>query len=203
MSSGLNVEVVPAFQALRTSSRVARRCRQLTAVLARVAVRETIETHMYFDTTAQVTWDALMFYEEVPGDAPWLLRALLPQPVRTEGDKRRPEAIVRCIYNGGAELLKRISHVEEPYLLRFEVVEQRLGIEDCIRTRGGSYEIRACGSRSEVVLKTEYDAYLRPRGLWRFVEAAVVRRLHRHILRGLGGTRSGQLRDGLLSDSQC
>lgn len=202
MSSGLNVEAVRAFQAVRTSSRVARRCRQLSAVLAHAAVRETVETHMHLGTTVQATWDTLMFYEEVPGDAPWLLRALLPRPVRTEGDKRRPEAIVRCIYNGGAELLKRITHVEEPHLLRFEVVEQRLGIEDCIRTRGGSYEIRACGSTSEVVLKTEYETYLRPRGLWRFVEGAVVRRLHRHILQGLGGSCSGQLRDSPLSDSQ-
>jgi hypothetical protein len=145
---------------------------------------------MYFDATAQTTWNALMFYEEVPGDAPLLLRTLLPRPVRTEGDKRTAEAMVGCIYHGGAELLKRITHVEEPHVLRFEVVEQRLGIEDCVLTRGGSYEIRACGSRSEVVLKTEYDTYLRPRGIWRFLEAAVVRRLHRHILRGVGGTCS-------------
>lgn len=81
--------------------------------------------------------------------------------------------------------MKRITSVEAPRSLRFEVIEQRLGIEDCIRTLGGSYEIKSCGEGSEVVLTTNYEAYLQPRALWRRVEAALVSQLHRHILGGV------------------
>jgi len=82
-------------------------------------------------------------------------------------------------------LAKRITAVDAPRLLRFEVVEQHLGIEGCIITRGGSYHIQRCGAATDVALITKYDAYLRPRALWRPVEALVVNRLHRHILSGI------------------
>ena len=126
-----------------------------------------------------------MFYEEVPGRPAFLLRALLPYPVRTEGDKTRVGATVRCAYRGG-ELAKRITTTEPPHLLQFDVIEQRLGIEGCILTRGGSYQIETQGDASDVVLITNYQAYLRPRYLWRPLEALLVDQLHVHILRGIG-----------------
>ena len=76
--------------------------------------------------------------------------------------------------------------VEPSRLLQFEVIEQRLGIEDCILTCGGSYHISACGDQSDVVLITHYQAYLRPRFLWRPLEAGLMRQLHSHILGGIG-----------------
>ena len=141
-------------------------------------------TCVQFKASAVEVWNKLMFYEEVPGVGPFLLRALLPQPLRTEGDKTSAGTAVRCIYRGG-ELVKRITAVEPPHLLEFDVVEQRLGIEDCIVTLGGSYQIHECGDASDVVLKTKYEAYLHPRSLWRPVEKALVSRLHRHILCGV------------------
>ena len=125
-----------------------------------------------------------MFYEEVPGRPAFLLRALLPYPVRTEGDKTRVGATVRCAYREG-DLAKRITTVEPPHLLQFEVIEQRLGIEGCILTLGGSYQIYAVGDATDVVLITNYRAYLRPRYLWRPLEALLVSQLHVHILRGV------------------
>ena len=161
------------------------RFRSVSWLLAGEAARETVATRVRFEASAEAVWDELMFYEEVPGRAPPLLRMLLAAPVRTEGDKRRAGAMVRCVYSGGAELMKCITRVEAPRSLCFEVIEQRLGIEDCIRTLGGSYDIHSCGEASEVVLATNYEAYLRPRALWRRVEAALVSRLHQHILRGV------------------
>jgi hypothetical protein len=157
----------------------------LSRVFAREAAREAVTTRVHFDAAPRAIWDQLMFYEEVPGRAPFLLRALLPEALRTEGDKTRVGTTVRCVYSGGTELVKRITSVEAPHLLQFEVIEQRLGIEDCIRTVDGSYQIRACGAASDIVLTTNYDAYLCPRVLWRPLEAALVKDLHRHILRGL------------------
>lgn len=168
----------------RLNKNTAGRYRHVSRLFARDAVREAVATRVHFDASAEVVWNQLMFYEEVPGRAPLLLRALLPEPVRTEGNKMSVATTVRCIYKGG-DLAKRITSVEAPRLLQFEITEQRLGIEDCIVTRGGSYQIYPCGGESDVVLTTNYEAYLRPRSLWRPLEALLMHQLHRHILCGV------------------
>ena len=153
-------------------------------LFARKAVSEAVATRIRFNASPEAVWNHIMLYEEVPGRPPFLLRALLPHPVRTEGDKTRVGATVRCVYEGG-DLVKRITTVEPPRFLEFEVVEQRLGIEDCILTLGGSYEIYTCGDATDVMLITNYQAYLRPRYLWRPLEASWYDQLHGHILRGV------------------
>lgn len=125
-----------------------------------------------------------MLYEEVPRRPPFPLRALLPHPVRTVGDKARVGGTVRCVYQAG-DLVKRITTVEPASLLQFEVVEQNLGVENCILTLGGSYRISPCGDEADVVLITNYRAYLRPRPIWRPLELFLVRQLHCHILGGM------------------
>ena len=147
-------------------------------------VCETVATRLHFDASPAAVWNHIMFYEEVPGRPPFLLRALLPRPVRTDGNKTRVGAIVRCTYREG-DLLKRITSLEPPHFLGFAVIEQSLGIEDCVLTLRGSYEIFACGNASDVVLITNYQAHLRPRYLWRLLEGFLVSQLHRHILRGV------------------
>jgi hypothetical protein len=148
------------------------------------AVNEAVATRLRFDVSPETIWKHVMFYEEVPGRPAFLLRALLPYPVRTEGDKTRVGATVRCAYRGG-DLAKRIITVEPPHVLRFEVIEQRLGMEGCIRTLGGSYQFQSCGEATDAVLTTNYQAYLRPRCLWRPLEVLLVRQVHGHILRGI------------------
>jgi len=160
------------------------RYRLVSWVFAHEAVNEVIFTRVHFKASAQTVWNHLVLYEEVPGRPPFLLRTLLPHPLRTEGEKTRVGATVRCAYQG-SYLVKRITAVEPPHLLRFEVVEQHLGIEDCVLTQSGSYEIHACGEAADMVLVTNYQAYLRPRYLWRPLEALLVSQLHRHILRGI------------------
>lgn len=131
-----------------------------------------------------MVWQQMVLYEDVPICPPFLLRVLLPYPVRTEGDKTCVGAAVQCTYNGG-QLVKRITFVEPPHILQFDVVEQHLGIEGCITTIGGSYEIRSRGDQTEVVLTTKYCGHLRPRWLWRPLERILTHQLHRHILNGM------------------
>jgi len=152
-------------------------------LFARKAVSEVVATRVHFNASPEAVWNRIMFYEEVPGRPPFLLRALLTHPVRTEGDKTRVGATVRCAYRGG-DLVKRITTVDPPHSLQFEVIEQRLGIEGCILTLGGSYHIYSCGDATDVVLITNYQAYLHPRYFWRSLEALLVNQLHSHILRG-------------------
>ncbi len=166
-------------------SKYAEKGRGLVSWLAgRRALSEATATQVRFKASPQAVWNQLMFYEEVPGRPPFLLRLLLPHSLRTEGDKSCVGTTVRCVYRGG-DLLKRISAVEPPHYLQFEVVEQRLGIENYIVTVGGSYHIYASEDATEVVLITNYRAYLRPRRVWRPLESFLIGQLHRHILQGI------------------
>jgi hypothetical protein len=145
---------------------------------------EAVETALHLDATPEEVWQGILFYEEVPRRPLWFLRVFLPRPIRTDGEKMRVGAIVRCTYDGG-HLLKRITAVEPTRLVRFDVLEQRLGVENCVSMSRGSYEIRATGAGSEVVLTTHYCSHLRPRRLWRPLERSLAHRMHRHILEGM------------------
>jgi len=141
-------------------------------------------TTFHFSAPPEAVWQSLMFYEDVPS-RPWpMLRFVLPRPIRSEGDKRRVGAIVRCTYDRGY-LVKRITAVEAPRHLGFEVMEQRLGIESRVRTCQGTYDLRAAEGGTDVVLTTYYAGRLRPRALWRVMERYVCHRVHLHILMGM------------------
>jgi Polyketide cyclase / dehydrase and lipid transport len=187
MTGGRDTEVLgtePTATTLRRRTSSPGWCRLASWLFAGEAVSETAATRGHVDAGPQAVWNLIMLYEEVPDRPPFLLRTLLPLPVRTAGDKTRVGATVRCAYAGG-ELVKRITAVQPPHCLRFEVIGQRLGIEGCTRTVGGSYQIHGSGDATEVVLTTHYEAFLHPRWLWRPLEKLVVSQLHGHILRGV------------------
>jgi hypothetical protein len=145
---------------------------------------EAVTTRITLDASPETVWKALRFYEEVPQRPGLALLLFLPRPIRSEGEKTQVGARVRCQYEGG-HLLKRINAAEPGHLLRFDVLEQHLGIENCVSMEGGSYEIRASDHRSEVLLTTRYRGHLRPRSLWRPFERLLAHRLHGHILEGM------------------
>jgi hypothetical protein len=148
------------------------------------AARDRVTTTLRFEVPRDQTWRRLRFYEDIPSRPSALLRILLPTPVRSEGQKLQPGGMVRCIYEGG-QLVKRTTLADPPGLLRFEVLEQDLGIEHCISLTEGSYELRDQGTGCEVLLTTAYRGHLRPRFLWRPVERALAHAVHQHILRGM------------------
>jgi len=156
----------------------------LTRWFAGAAMNESVVTRIHLDASAEATWTQMMFYEEVPGRPPLLLRAVVPCPVRTEGSKGSVGATVRCIYEVG-DLVKRMTAIEPPRMIRFEVLEQRLGIEGCAIARSGSYELQPRGDGTDVLLTTNYSAYLHPRWLWRPLEKLVTSQLHHHVLQGM------------------
>lgn len=153
-------------------------------LFARRPAKEAVATRTHFDSSPEAVWNRLMFYEEVPGRPPLLLRLFLPHPVRTEGDRAGIGGKVRCIYSAG-DLVKRITAFDPPHLLQFEVVEQCLGIERFVRLTGGSWRVHRRRDGAELVLVTNYRALLRPRRLWRPLEKLLARQLHRHILHGV------------------
>jgi len=145
---------------------------------------DAVATRARFDASPETIWQGMLFYEEVAGRPMPLLRMFLPAPVRTQGDKTRVGAIIRCTYERGY-LEKRITAAERGHFVRFDILVQRLGVEDCISMRDGSYEIRPDGSGSVVLLTTRYRGHLRPRWLFRPLERFLAHLLHRHILDGM------------------
>jgi len=151
---------------------------------------DVVTTTALFDAPPDDVWQRMMFYEEVPQRPSLLLRLLLPAPVRTEGGNKEVGTVVACTYSRGG-LTKRITVLDRPRLVRFEVLEQHLGIERCMTTVEGAYEFRAEGTGTRVALTTQYHGHLRPRRLWRPLERLLAHRLHRHILDGMGAKPGG------------
>jgi len=148
-------------------------------------IRDVV-TRATIDASPEEVWRRIAFYEDIPQRPPWVLRVLLPVPLRTSKPGLHVGAMVECSYSGGGALRKKITAVEPPALVRFDVVDQRLGIESLVTTVAGSYESRPSAQGSEVALTTRYRGGLRPRWLWRTPERWLAGQLHRHILRGMG-----------------
>lgn len=145
---------------------------------------ETVRTTYRIPASPEDVWKAMMFYEEVPGRPPLLLRSFLPAPIRTRGDKTLRGAMIECEYENGY-LEKQITDVTPPSFVSFDVQVQKLGIEDAVTMGDGSYTLRPADGGTDVILATQYRGHLRPRWLWRPFERFLSRRMHRFILDGM------------------
>ncbi len=144
-----------------------------------------VRTRVSIHATPEEAWNAIVFYEDVEHEPPWLLRLALPRPVGSQGAKEQVGDVVRCQYEHGF-IVKRITQVEPGRLLAFEVLEQELGAERNVTLLDGAFEIipRADG-RSDLMLTTRYQRHLAPKWLWEPAERKVTHTLHGHVLEGM------------------
>jgi hypothetical protein len=141
----------------------------------------SVTTYKDFFAAPDAVWDALMFYEEIAEDRPFLLRRFLPTPIGTQGCKSEVGSDVRCRYVGG-HLLKRVTRIVRRENYAFEVVEQNLALGG-IRLLGGDYTFRKLSEdRTRLALATHYASPNYPRWLFGRVEAAVCHSFHHYIL---------------------
>lgn len=144
----------------------------------------SVTTYQNFFAAADAVWDALMFYEEIAEDRPFLLRRFLPTPIGTQGCKSEVGSDVKCQYVGG-HLLKRVTRIIRGNHYAFEVVEQNIALGR-IRLLGGDYSLRMLSKdRTRVALATHYASPNSPRWLFGRLEAAVCHSFHRYILSGM------------------
>ncbi len=145
----------------------------------------TVRTTLTIDATPAEAWNAIMFYEQVEHDPPWLLKLALPKPVGSVGNKHHVGEIVRCYYDRGY-LVKRISRRTPGRLLAFDVIEQELHFERDITLRDGTFEIvSAPDDCASIIVTTRYQRHLSPRWLWRPIERKIVHTLQGHVLEGM------------------
>lgn len=131
--------------------------------------------------SADAVWDALMFYEEIAEDRPFLLRHFVPIPIGTQGCKSEVGSDVKCRYVGG-HLLKRVTRVVRGHHYEFKVVEQNLALGG-IRLLGGDYTLRNLSKRrTRVALATHYASPNCPRWLFRRLETTICHSFHHYIL---------------------
>jgi hypothetical protein len=154
---------------------------------------DDIVTRVHLPARPEAVWRSLMFFEDVPSGGWSVFRLVLPRAVRSDGDKGTVGNVVRCVYESG-HLMKRITAVQPERCLRFEVIEQHLGIERVFRAYAGAYELRPESFGTEVALTTRYGGSLRPRFFWRRVERFLGHRFHHYILLGI--------REALRSDNR-
>jgi len=141
----------------------------------------SVTTCQDFFAAADAVWDALMFYEEIAEDRPFLLRRFLPIPTGTQGCKSEVGCDVKCQYVGG-HLVKRVTRVVRGHNYAFEIVEQNLALRG-IRLLGGDYTLRVLSEDcTRVALATHYSSPNCPRCLFGGLEAAVCHSFHRYIL---------------------
>jgi hypothetical protein len=141
----------------------------------------SVTTCRDFLATPGMVWNALMFYEEIADDRPFLLRRFLPTPIGSQGCKSTMGGEVKCQYVGG-HLVKRVTHIVRERSYAFEIVEQNLALRG-IRLLGGDYTLRIQSEDcTRVMLATSYVSLNRPRWAFARVEAAVCHSFHRHIL---------------------
>jgi hypothetical protein len=158
----------------------------------------TVSTEAILPAASTIVWAALVFYEEVTHRPPLLLQALLPHPLRSEGDKRNVGSIVRCTYREG-HLLKIITNVDEGHMVAFDICEQELRIAGGARLLGGSTVVQPISSLdTRVTLTTRYALpERRLAGLRRWISAQVTHAFHRHLMEGI--RRVSEDRDSLQS----
>jgi hypothetical protein len=141
----------------------------------------SVTTCQDFFAAADAVWEALMFYEEIAEERPFILRRFLSTPIGTEGCKSEVGADVICRYVGG-HLLKRVTRIIHGHKYAFEVIEQNLALGG-IRLLGGDYTLRTVSENcTRVALATHYASRNRPRWLLGRLEAAVCHSFHHYIL---------------------
>jgi hypothetical protein len=141
----------------------------------------SVTTCQDFFWPRDVVWEALMFYEEVAEQRPFLLRRFLPTPIGTQGCKSTVGGEVKCHYVDG-HLLKRVTHIVRGHNYVFEIIEQKLALGG-IRVLGGDYRLRKLSEdRTRVALATRYASPNYPRWLFGRIEAAVCHSFHHYIL---------------------
>ena len=130
---------------------------------------------------ADAVWDALMFYEEIAEDRPFLLRRFLPTPIGSQGCKSTSWRRRKMSICGRTLAQTSDSHSSKAELcVRDCRTKSRLARDQIL---GGDYTLRVMAKdRTRVALATHYASPNCPRWLFGRLEAAVCHSFHRYIL---------------------
>ncbi len=146
----------------------------------------SVETRAVFQTSQEEAWNAIVFFEQMEQEPPFLLRLALPRPVGTTGSKAGIGDTSRCEYENGY-LVKKITEREEGRVLGFRVIKQKLHFEHDLELREGSFRLEPGPGPGTtlVTLATTYRRLTYPAFIWQPAETLVLHTLHEHVLEGM------------------
>jgi hypothetical protein len=135
----------------------------------------------------QRAWEKVCFYEHIARKPSWLLRTILPAPLRTAGSYRNIGDVSRCLYSDGGFLTKRITHITPGKRIDFDIIEQT--IRYCPRIvllKGGTILIESHGEgMSSVRMVTRYELRVPKLLVHRFIVNLAVAAMHRIVIRDM------------------
>ena len=151
-----------------------------------------VETVRDFPATPRQTWDAMLEFQQISGDKPWLLQLGLPVPKYCTIEGSGVGAIRTCHFDQGI-IRERISVWEPPHRLVLAITEVTLPGRDWLQFIDASYELGATSSgETRVRRTTKLGSVLRPRFYWEPLEALATEVEHEYLLNALG-TKLGNL----------
>jgi hypothetical protein len=135
---------------------------------------------------AQSAWEKVCFYEHISIEPSWLLRTVLPVPLRTTGVYRNVGDVSRCQYSDGGYLTKRIRSIVAGARIEFDIIEQSIRYAGTIALKGGTIRV---GSREDgacsVDMLTRYELRSPWLGIARVCIDRVVSAMHQIVLRDM------------------
>lgn len=145
-----------------------------------------VETVRDFPATPGQTWEAMLEFQQITGDKPWLLQLGLPVPKYCTIEGRGVGAIRTCHFDQGV-IRERISVWEPPHRLVLAITEVTLPGRDWLQFIDASYELSVIGSgETRVRRTTRLGSVLRPRFYWEPLEALATEVEHEYLLNALG-----------------
>jgi hypothetical protein len=135
---------------------------------------------------AQRAWQKVCFYEHISRKPSWLLRVVLPTPLRTTGSYQRIGDVSRCMYSDGGFLAKKITRIVPDQRIDFDIIEQTIRYCRRIVLRGGTIEIESHDDgTSSVSMLTRYELRFPAFLVGRFFVNLVVKAMHGIVIRDM------------------
>jgi hypothetical protein len=149
-------------------------------------LRAIASTSAVLPCSAEKAWSKVCFYEHLSIRPSWLLRTVLPVPVKTTGACDHVGGISRCVYSDGGFLTKLITRIVVGETLEFQIIEQSIRYSRWIALKGGTIQIVAHeDGTSSVHMQTRYELPSPPFLVARFFIGWVVKEMHRIVIRDM------------------
>jgi hypothetical protein len=126
------------------------------------------------------------FYEHIAIRPPWLLRTVLPVPVRTTGTYSKVGDVSRCLYSDGGYLAKQIVDITLGRRIEFDIIEQSIRYANRIVLKGGKIQIESHDDgTSSVRMVTRYELHGAARWVPRYFINRVVKAMHEIVIQDM------------------
>jgi hypothetical protein len=124
--------------------------------------RAVVETIGKLSCSAKDAWETVCFYEHIRTKPSWMLRTVLPVPLKTTGCYGKIGDSSRCMYSDGGYLAKKITNIVPGERIDFDIIEQSIRYCRSIALRGGTIQIVAHDDASCSVRMITHYEFLSP-----------------------------------------